>query len=146
MDLAFGTRVREHGYSIGRLKGVEADARTRAVRNIAIGTGASGSPVERRPLAAVPGDHFAGDIVLRALPAGAELQTPSESRMLTDATRVVRDGRQIGRLSTVEVSPETGKIVAIAGRQRWWLPRFRLQAPLDFSSPGEIRAGAPPSR
>ena len=38
MDLSFGMNVREHGYCIGRLAGIEADRRIRAVRNIIIST------------------------------------------------------------------------------------------------------------
>jgi hypothetical protein len=114
MDLAFGTNVREHGYSIGRLAGIEADRKTHVVRNIVISADV-GSDIERRPLVAVPADHFEGDIVLRTLPAAEEPVAPYEVLMLTDATRVMRGGRQIGRLSGVELSPETGEIVAIIG-------------------------------
>jgi sporulation protein YlmC with PRC-barrel domain len=148
MDLSFGTNVREHGYSIGRLVGIEADRRTRAVRNIIISaTGTVDSAAERRPLIAVPADHFDGDIVLRAVPAAEETFAPSEGLMLTSETRLVRGGRQIGRLSGVELSPETGEIVAIVGRQHWWTRHLHLQAPgLDFSVPGEIRVGAATSQ
>ena len=148
MDLAFGTNVREHGYTIGRLAGIEADRKTHVVRHIVIGAeGAAGSDLERRPLVAVPTDHFDGDIVLRAFPATEETFAPYEVLVLTDATRVVRGGRQIGRLSGVELSPETGEIVAIIGRQHWWTRRFHLQAAeLDFSVPGEIRVGATTSQ
>lgn len=77
MDLSFGTNVREHGYSIGRLAGIEADRRTRAVRNIIISAaGTVDSHAERRPLVAVPADHFDGDIVLRAFPGAEETFAP----------------------------------------------------------------------
>lgn len=144
MDLSFGTNVREHGYGIGRLAGIEADHKTRVVRNIIISAdGTIGPHAERRPLVAVPADHFDGDIVLRGFPAAEETFAPYEVLMLTDATRVMREGRQIGRLSGVELSPETGEIVAIVGRQHWWTRRFHLQVPeLDFSVPGEIWVGA----
>lgn len=148
MDLAFGTNVREHGYGIGRLAGIEADRRTHTVRNIIVSAdGTIGSHTERRPLVAVPADHFDGDIVLRAFPVAEKPFAPHEMLMLTDATRVMRGGRQIGRVTGVELSPETGEIVAIVGRQHWWTPRFHLQAPgLDFSVPGEIRVGAATSK
>ena len=137
MDLAFGTNVREHGYRIGRLAGIKADRRTRAVRHIIISAdGTVGSHAERRPLVAVPADHFDGDIALRAFPAAEETFAPYEVLMLTDVTRVMRGGLQIGRLSGVELSPETGEIVAIVSRQHWWTRRFHLEAPgLDFSVP-----------
>lgn len=148
MDLSFGTNVREHGYGIGRLAGVEADGRTRAVRNIIVSAdGTVGSHAERRPLVDVPADHFDGDIVLRGFPTTGETLAPEDMLVLTGATRVMRGGHQIGRLSGLELSPETGEIVAIVGRQHWWTRRFRLQTPaLDFSVPGEIRVGAATAR
>ena len=58
MDVAFGTNVREHD-TIGRLAGIDVDRRTRVVRNILVsGDGTVGPQVERRPLVAVPPDHF----------------------------------------------------------------------------------------
>src|SRR5581483_8882625 len=102
MDLAFGTNVREHGYRIGRLAGLDLDRGTRAIRHIVISEdGTHGPHVEKRPLAAVPMDHFDGDIVLNFLdtepPAAAgDLVT------LTGETRVTRGGRELGRLSGVE--------------------------------------------
>ena len=141
MDLAFGTNVREHGYSIGRLAAIEADRGTRAVRNIVISTGgAIDDSAQRRQLLDVPGDHFDGDIVLRGHPATETKVAPQELLTLTDATRVMRDGRQIGWLSGVELSSETGEIVAIVGQPHWWSRRFHVQAKeLDFSVPGEVR-------
>ena len=80
-------------------------------------------------------------------PVAEQTRAPAEMLMLTDAPRVMRGGRQIGRLSGVELSPETGEIVAIVGRQHWWSRRFHLQTPgLDFSVPGEIRVGAATSQ
>lgn len=148
MDLSFGTNVREHGYTIGRLAGVEANSRTRAVRNIMVSRdGTVGSDVQTRPLIDVPADHFDGDIVLRGIPAPSETVSAEDALVLTGQTRVMRGGSQIGRLSGVEVSPETGEIVAIVGRQHWWARRFHLRAPgLDFSVPGEIRVGSVTSR
>ncbi|MCC7416740.1 MAG: hypothetical protein IT176_06310 [Acidobacteria bacterium] len=148
MDLSFGTNVREHGYRIGRCAGIEADRRTHAVRNIVVSAdGSIGSNAERRPLAAVPADHFGGDIVLHGFSAPAEAPAPAHMLMLTDSTRVMRRGRQIGRLSGIELSPETGAIVAIVGRQHWWNRRFHLPAAgLDFSVAGEIRVGAAASQ
>lgn len=148
MELTFGTNVREHGYSIGRLAGIEVDRRTRVVRNLVISDdGTMGPTVERRPLIAVPADHFHGDIVLHGFPAAEAPVAPNDVLVLTDTTRVMRGGRQVGRLSGAELAPETGEVVAITGRQHWWTRRFRLQAPsLDFSAPGEIRAGVATSQ
>jgi hypothetical protein len=141
MDLFFGANVREHGYSIGRLVGVEVNRQSHAIRNIVVSrTGAVDQGAERRPLAAVPADHFSGDIVLHAFPGAEESFAPDEAVFLTDATRVMRAEHQIGRLSGLEVAQGTGEIVSISGRQHWWNKRFQLQAPgLDFSVPGEIR-------
>jgi hypothetical protein len=145
VNLSFGTNVREHGHSIGKLAGVEADRRTRTVRNIVISPdGIIGSNVERRPLGVVPADHFDGDILLHASTTTPEPLVPAERLLLTESTRLMRGGHRIGRLSGLELSPETGEIAAISGRQHWWTRRFHLKiAGLDFSVPGEIRvAGA----
>jgi hypothetical protein len=148
MDLFFGTNVREHGYSIGRLVGVEVNRQSHAVRNIVVSrTGAIDQDAEKRPIAAVPADHFSGDIVLHAFPGAEESFAPDEVIVLTDATRVMRAERQVGRLSGLELTPGTGEIVSISGRQHWWNKRFQLQAPgLDFSVPGEIRVAAATSQ
>jgi len=147
MDLAFGTNVREHGYRIGRLAGLEVDRRTRTVRNIIISDdGAMGANAEKRALAAVPMDHFDGDIVLN-FEAAEQPATISDACILTAQTRVTRGSREIGRLAGVELSPETGELAAITGRQHWWTRRFHLPAAaLDLSAPGELRAAAASSR
>jgi hypothetical protein len=141
MDLGFGTNVREQGHGIGRMAGIEVERRTHVVRNIVISrTGQVGAQIERRPLAAVPMDHFDGVIVLH-FGEPENPVAPHETVVLSHATRVMREGRCIGRLSGVEVAPETGELVAIVGRQHWWTRRFRLPAEgFDFSVAGEIRA------
>jgi len=141
MDLAFGTSVREHGYSIGRLAGLEADGRTHAVRNIVISPqGTVDGNSEKRQLADVPSDHFDGDIVLRGFPGAEETVAPREMLVLTTATRLMRGTQQIGWLSGVELSPDSGEILAVVGHQHWWNRRLHLKAgSLDFSVPGEIR-------
>src|SRR5262249_2251412 len=133
MDLAFGTNVREHGYRIGRLTGLELGRGTRVIRHIVISEdGAQSAQAEQRPLAAVPMDHFDGDMVLNFLEAEPQL-VAGETVRLTGETRVTRGGRDIGRLSSVELSPETGEIVSITGRQHWWTRRFEIPAAgLDF--------------
>ena len=147
MDLLFGIHVREHGYRIGRLAGVEVERGTQQVRSIFFSAdGDMGSHAESRPLAAVPVDHFAGDIVLRAFQASAE-PTAGEPLVLSRATRLVRSGHQIGRLVGVEVSPDSGALTGVFGRQHWWARRLRLDgAGLDFSIRGEVRAGASKTR
>jgi hypothetical protein len=147
MDLFFGTHVREHGYDIGRLSGIEADRRNRLVRRVIISTSGTIDTAEKRPLAALPADHFGGDIVLRAAPFADQRFASDEPIVLTSSTQVVRGGHPIGRLSGLEVAPDTGEIVAIVGRQHWWSRRFHLGAAgLDFSVPGKIGADGAASR
>ena len=143
MDLAFGTRVREHGYVIGRLAGLEADSRTHVVRHLLITVdGTLRGDLLRRPLDAVPADHFDGEILLLVRPDD-EAGSPSDVFALTPTTPLVRKGRQIGWLSGVELSPLMGGIISVVGRQHWWTRRFHVQAlDLDFSIPGEIRVNA----
>ena len=98
MELLFGIHVREHGYRIGRFAGVEVERGTQRVRSIFLSAdGDMGSHAQTRPLAAVPVDHFAGDIVLRAFTTSADPPT-EEPLLLSRATRLVRSGHPIGRL------------------------------------------------
>jgi len=147
MELVFGIHVREHGYRIGRLAGVEVERGTHQVRSIFLSAdGDMGPHAETRPLAAVPIDHFAGDIVLRSFPTSAG-PTAGEPLLLSRATRLVRGGQQIGRLVGVEVSADSGSLTGVFGRQHWWTRRLRLDGVgLDFSSPGEVRVGASKTR
>jgi hypothetical protein len=139
MDLAFGTNVREHFYSIGRLSGLETDRLTHTVRSILVSPHGTLDDAEKRPLASVPSDHFDGDIELRGF-ADAGAAAPDGAVTLTDATRLMQKGHEIGHLAGVEIDPATGQITAVVGRQHWWRPRLRLKAAaLDFSVPGEIR-------
>jgi hypothetical protein len=142
MELLFGTHVSEHGYRVGRLAGFEVEQDTCQVRQIFFSAdGDLGSHAQARPLAALPVDHFAGDLVLRAIPTPVP-RTTAELVLLSHGTRVVRSGHQLGRLSGVDVSPDTGALTAVFGRQRWWTRQFRLdRASLDFSTPGEVHAG-----
>ena len=147
MELLFGIYVREHGYRIGRLAGVEVERGTQQVRRIFLSAdGDMGSHAQTRPLAAVPSDHFAGDIVLRAFPTSAD-PTTVEPLLLSRTTRLVRGSHQIGKLAGVEVSPDSGALTGVFGRQHWWTRRFRLDGVgLDFSTPGEVRAGTTGTR
>lgn len=147
MELLFGIHVREHGYRIGRLAGVEVERATKQVRRICLSAdGEMGSHAQTRPLAAVPIDHFAGDIVLHGFPASTDLTTVGPL-LLSGATRVVHGGNEIGKLAGVEVSPDSGALTGVFGRQHWWRRRFRLDgAGLDFSTDGEVRAGTTGTR
>ncbi len=140
MELVFGTHVSEYGYRIGRLAGVEMERGTCQVRQIFFSAdGDLGSHAQARPLAAVPVDHFAGDLVLRAFPTPPQVTT-AEPVLLSHRTRLVRSTRQIGRLSGVDVSPDAGVLTAVFGRQHRWTRQFRLdRAGLDFSTLGEVQ-------
>jgi len=141
MELAFGTDVREHFYSIGRLAGLEADQQTHEVRNILVSAGrVLDDHAEKRSLAAIPGDHFSGDIDLRPIPDETGHGQPGRVVTLTDATRLMREGREIGHLVGVEIDPATGGILTLVGQHHWWTPRVHIKAAaVDFSVPGEIR-------
>jgi hypothetical protein len=140
MDLEFGTHVREHFYSIGRLAGIEADGLTHAVRNIVVRAEAALEvDAVRRPFGAVLTDHFDGDIELRGFPDD-DLRRSTPTVTLSASTRLVRDGSDLGHLVGVEINPDTAEIVSVVGRHHWWTPRLHLSAAtLDFSKPGEIR-------
>jgi hypothetical protein len=109
------------------------------VRCILVSEDGAADAAEKRPLAAVPADHFDGDIELRGFPdemAGAADGTV----MLSGATRLMRAGHAIGHLAGVEIDSGTGQIVSVVGKGHWWTPRVHLQAAdLDFTVPGEIR-------
>jgi hypothetical protein len=141
MDLAFGAHVREHYYTIGRLAGLETDLNTHAVQSIVVRPdGATDLSAEKRPLAAVPADHFDGDIELRAFASSAAAPSRDRMMMLTGATRLVEKGKQIGLLCGVELDAASGEIVSVVGRHHWWTRQLHLKATeLDFSVPGEIR-------
>ena len=107
MELLLGIHVREHGYRIGRLAGVEVERGTQQVRRIFLSAdGDMGSHAQTRPLAAVPIDHFSGDIVLRAFPISAI--RPRWSHCFS----VVRHA-------------SSGAVIRSAG---WWASRCRQRA------------------
>jgi hypothetical protein len=143
MDLAFGSNVREHFYSIGRLAGLETDRLTHAVRSILVSAdGTTELGAEKRPFAAVQAEHPDGELELRETPDHVRPTSAEQPVLLTSSTRLTRGGQKIGTLSGVEIDPGSGEIMAVVGRSHWWSPQLRLQATaLDFSVAGEIRVG-----
>ena len=140
MTLLIGTWVSEHGYRIGQLSGVDLDRDTHAVHHILVRGGDGSEALERRAFATVPKDHFTGDIVLFPLLSGDPAVGDPNPLTLTGETRVRQGDRLVGRLSSMEIDPETGEIVAIRGRQHWWNRAFNAPGTqLDFSVRGEIR-------
>lgn len=145
MEMLFGTNVREYGQHVGRLAGFEVEPSTRRVRKIVYsGDGDLGSHALTRPFESVLVEPGHVEIHPYTSP------DPSHSRdavLLSHATRIMRAGRQIGRLTGIEVAIGTGELEAIVGRKNWWTRRFRCEAAtLDFSVPGEVRTAAAPAR
>src|SRR5687767_2832143 len=108
MELMFGTNVREYGQLIGRLAGFEVDPATHRVLSIFISSDAElGNHVLMRPFASVLPE--AGEIDIRPY-------TPTEDRALREgvvlgrAARIVRSGREAGRLAGVDVGVGTGDL------------------------------------
>jgi hypothetical protein len=144
MELLLGSHVREHGNRVGRLAGFELEPATLHIRRILYSPdGELGPTVEARPLAAVALVHDDGEIELRPYSDETAMPAVKDIAQLTRATRVRRAGRDGGRLAGVEAEPADRSLRAVFVRPHWWSRRFDLPAPgLDFSVPGEIRAGS----
>lgn len=141
MELLFGTNVREYGQHAGKLAGFEIDAGTRRVRKIIFSSnGELGNHAVARPFSSVLPEP--GEIDIRPYTPSEE---PSHESvvLLSHATRIVRGGREIGRLTGIDVEIGTADLQAITGRKSWLSRRFAIEATaIDLSVPGEIRAGA----
>jgi len=144
VELLFGTHVREYGQQVGRLAGFELDPTTRKVRKIIFSTdGELGNHVLMRPFASVLAEP--GEIDIRPY-------TPTEGAPDTDGVvighlaRIKRGDREIGHVTGVEVTVNSGELEAVLGRKNWLSRRFRIAAKdVDLSVPGEVRtAGAHP--
>ena len=145
MNLSIGTHVSEHGYRIGQLSGVEVDRVSHVVQHILVRGTDESAPSERRAFAAVPKDHFTGDIALLTHPSESS-GGAADPLTLTSTTRVVQGERVLGWLSGLEINPASGTIVAITARQHWWNRSFHARgSELDFSPLGEIRVVRVPS-
>jgi hypothetical protein len=145
MELLFGTNVREYGQHVGRLAGFEVDPATRRIRAVVFsGDGESGSHATARPFDSVLIEP--GDIEIRPYTSTGD---PSRGAgiLLNHATRVVRSGREIGRLIGVDVGIAGGELEAVVGRKNWLTRRFRCEvADVDLSVPGEVRVGGTATR
>ena len=144
MELMFGTDVREHGHRAGRLAGFEVDAASRRVRKLIFSTdGELGSHALARPFSTVAGKD--GNIEIRDYTPSEEPPPPA-AVLLSHSTRIVRGGREVGRLAGITVS-DAGALQSIVGRRNWWTRRFLIDAATsDISVSGEIRAGASATR
>lgn len=144
MELLFGTNVREYGQRAGRLAGFELDAASRRVRKLIFsGDGELGNHALARPFSAV----LAEPSYVEIRPYTPTEEPAGETVLLGHSTRIIRGGREIGRLTGLDVAIGTGELGAVIGRKNWWSRRFVVEAgSLDLSVPGEIRTGAPTSR
>jgi hypothetical protein len=145
MELIFGTHVREHGQRAGRLAGFEVDAASRSVRRVIFsGDGELGNHALARPFSTVHAE--AGLVEIRPY-TPAEEATPERVVLLGHSTRIVRAGREVGRMIGLDVNLDGGLLQAVVGRKSWWSRRFTIEAAsIDLSTPGEIRTGASTTR
>src|SRR5436190_9878209 len=102
MDLVLGTDVREHGHRAGQLAGFEVECAGRRIRKIILsGDGELGNHAVTRPFSSV--DVESGTIEIRAFTSS---DAPMEgTALLSHTTRIVRSGREVGRLSGVQAAP-----------------------------------------
>ncbi|MBI3491775.1 MAG: hypothetical protein HY047_08350 [Acidobacteria bacterium] len=142
MELLLGSHVREHGSRVGRLAGFELEPANRSVRRIIFSPdGDLGPQAATRPLVAVSLVHDNGEIELRPNVEVAPLPAVPDVVLLSRATRVRRDGRQVGRLTGIEVDVADRALVSVHARAHRWSRRSTLAAAdLDCSTPGEVRA------
>jgi sporulation protein YlmC with PRC-barrel domain len=142
MELQLGSHVREAGRRVGRLAGFELEPLDRRIRRIIFSPdGELGPQAMMRPLAAISSVHDDGEVDLRAVNI-APMPAVRDVILLSRATRILRAGRQLGRLSGVAVDTRERTLVSVFGQPHWWSRRFTLAASdLDCTTPGEIRGG-----
>lgn len=135
MELLFGNRVRSENRRLGSLAGVEIDGSSRRVTKIIFSDdGKLGSHAYARPVRAV---RVAGGVLQVAEATGA--QTSGQPLLLSRSTRLMRKGREAGRLTGALIS-DNGALQTLYGKQHWWTKRQSFSATgADFSLPGEIR-------
>ena len=143
MELQLGSHVREAGRRVGRLAGFELEPLDRRIRRIIFSPdGELGPQAMMRPLAAISAVHDDGEVDLRAEVSIASMPAVRDVILLSRATRILRAGRQLGRLSGVAVDTRERTLVSVFGQPHWWSRRFTLAASdLDCTTPGEIRGG-----
>jgi hypothetical protein len=144
VELLFGTHVREYGQQVGRLAGFELDPSTHRVRKIIISSdGELGNHVVMRPFTSALAEP--GEIDIRPYAESDEADGPGI--VLGHAARILRNGREAGRLAGADIALGSGDLEGVIGRRSWWKRRFRIEsAILDLSVPGEVRIPANGSR
>jgi hypothetical protein len=145
LELLFGTNVREYGQLVGRLAGFELDPTTHRVLSIFISSdGELGNHVVVRPFASVLPEP--GEIDIRPYTQSGE-RPQREGVVLGHTARIVRSGREAGRLAGADVAVGTGELEGVIGRRSWWTRRFTLPAKgIDLSVPGQVRIPGSGSR
>ena len=145
MELLFGTNVREYGQLVGRLAGFELDPATHRVLSIFISSDAElGNHVVMRPFASVLPEP--GEIDIRPY-TQTEDRVQREGLVLGHAARIVRSGREVGRLAGADIAVGTGDLEGVIGRRSWWTRRFTIPAKgIDLSVPGVVRTPGSGSR
>ena len=141
----FGTNVREYGQLVGRLARASGSICTHRVLSVFISTdGELGNHVVMRPFASVLPE--AGEIDIRPY-TPTEDRAQREGLVLGHAARIVRSGREVGRLAGIDVAVGAGDLEGVIGRRSWWARRFTLPAKgIDLSVPGEVRSPGNSSR
>lgn len=138
MELLFGTHVREYGQQVGRLAGFELDPATRKVRKIIFSTdGELGNHVLMRPFASVLAEP--GEIDIRPYtPTGDDPDTGGV--VIGHLARIKRGDREVGHVTGVDVTINSGELEAVLGRKNWLTRQFRIDGKgVDLSVPGEVR-------
>jgi hypothetical protein len=144
MELLFGSHVREHGNRVGRFAAAEFEPTTRHIRHIIFTPDdGTGSQQMACSLSAISLVHDDGEIELVPYSdtSGVDpMPAVSGVSMLTPSTRLISDGREVGRLTGFEVDPAERTVSAVFGRRHWWSRRGVYPGgALDYSTPGEIR-------
>ena len=144
MELLLGSHVRAHRHRVGRLAGFELEPATLRVRRILYSPGGDLGPnLAGRPLTSIALVHDDGEIELRPTSEDVPMPVVKDVAQLTGATKLTRGGRAGGRLVGIDAEPDDRRLTSVFVREHWWSRRFDLPAlQLDFSVPGEIRAGA----
>lgn len=141
MKLILGSHVGEHGRNVGRLAGFELEPADLRIRRIIISPdGELGPQSQTRTLSSIGSVDDRGTIQLRANFEPVPLPAVSDVALLSPAVRIRRGDAVVGRLSGIDVDPDSRAVLSVSGRQRWWSRRFTLaRSDVDASNAGEIR-------
>jgi hypothetical protein len=146
MELLLGSHVRELGNRVGKLAGFELEPGAPRIRCLLFSAdGDMGPSAAARPLSAVSLVHDDGEIELHPYSEGTT--TGQGAVIVSRATRLRLQGRDVGRLAGIECDAADRSITGVFARHHWWSRRTAL-APSGFdgSTPGEIRLTSPGTR